>query len=135
MNRSYFVGFIAYGCSYPGHFLLKVSSEGFQSYERPITFTEGLVACELTLQPKDSRISPEFEMLAELHGRVVDQEGKPYGGAQIEATNERGRLYQDYSNEGGYYSVDLPKGLNTLRITGQHQSLNLSVCKKCKPSE
>jgi hypothetical protein len=150
INRVYFVGFVMYGCSYPGHFLLRVSAKGFQSYEQPITFTEGLVACELTLQPKGSTMNVNFEILATLHGRLVDQEGRPFGGGQIDATKGRGRVYQDYSSEYGYYNLDLPKGVNTIRFTGtdiapivfenyriegKDPNLDVSVCRKCKPSE
>ncbi len=150
INRVYFVGFVMYGCSYPGHFLLRVSADGFQSYEQPITFTEGLVACELRLGPKGSGTKAEFERLATLHGKVVDQRGLPVDGVQVEATNTNRRVYQARSSDSGYYELDLPKGVNTIRFTGtdiapivfenyriegKDPNLDVSVCRKCKPSE
>lgn len=147
-SGAYFVGFIMYGIAYPGDFRLRVSAEGFQSYERPITFTEGLVACELTLPPVGSMLTGQFEILATLHGRVVDQKARPFSGAQIEAKNAHGKVYQDKSNESGYYSLDLPKGIYTVRLTGteiapvvfenykvqdKYANLNVRVCRKCRP--
>jgi hypothetical protein len=150
INGAYFVGFIMYGCSYPGHFLLRVSADGLQRYERPITFTEGLVACDLTLKPNGSGTNADFEMLATLRGKIVDQNGRPFGGARVEAKDKHGRIHEDFSSEYGLYNFDLPNGLSTIRITGsdiksivfenyriegRNPSLDVKVCRGCKPSE
>ena len=113
---SYFVGFVMYGCSYPGQFELRVSAVGLQTYKRPITFTNGLVACELTLPPEVSAKKPNFEELATLWGKVSDQEGHPFTQAVVEATNADGRIYRTESTDLGYYQLDLPKGANTIRF-------------------
>lgn len=147
---AYFVGFIMYGCAYSGDFVLRVSAEGFQTYERPISFTEGLAACELRLRPKGSTMQADFEILATLRGKVVDQKGRPFSGGQISARNVHGKVYQDNSNEYGYYSLDLPKGTYTVRLSGteiapvvfenyriedRDTTLNFSTCRKCTPAK
>lgn len=143
----YFVGFMMYGCAYPGDFRLRVSAEGFQSYERPITFTGGLVAWGLTLPPEGSPLTAQFETLATLRGQVIDQHGREFSGAQIEAKNALGKVYQETSNRYGYYTLDLPSGVYTVRVTGteiapvifenhkiqdKYVTLDISTCRNCR---
>ncbi|HYW70383.1 MAG TPA: carboxypeptidase-like regulatory domain-containing protein [Pyrinomonadaceae bacterium] len=147
IREAYFVGFVMRGCSYPGNFILRVSADGLKSYERPITFTEGLVACELRLQPAASNSADLFLELATAGGKIVDENKLPYRGAHIEAISETGRIHLADSDEYGNYEFDLPKGVYKVRVTSsdtapiilekqeiqsKFQRLDVTVCRTCQ---
>jgi hypothetical protein len=134
-----------------GNFLLKISAEGFETYERQFKFPAcELQSFELSLRPKGSTAKADFERLFTVHGKIFDEEMKPFGNAKVEAKNSDGRVYQTYSNAYGYYTFDLPKGVTNIRVTDgkipdvvfdnykvekNYSVLNVPVCLKCKQNE
>jgi hypothetical protein len=131
-----------------GDFLLKISAEGFETYERQFKFPGcELQSFELSLHPKGSTAQADFERLFTVHGKVFDEDMKPFGNAKVEAKNSDGRVYQTYSNAYGYYTFDLPKGVANIRVTESripdvvfdnykveknYSVLNVPVCLKCR---
>jgi hypothetical protein len=131
-----------------GDFLLKISAEGFETYERQFKFPAcELQSFELSLHPVGSTAKADFERLFTVHGKVFDEEMKPFGNAKVEAKISDGRVYQTYSNAYGYYTFDLPKGSANIRVTEgripdvvfdnykvekNYSVLNVPVCLKCK---
>ena len=144
---AYFAGAIMHGSTIHGNFLLRVSAEGFESYERPVNFPVcEIQSYELRLRPKGSARQPQFERLFTVHGKVFDEDKKPFGNAKVEARSADGRVYQTASNAYGYYKIDLPKGTMSIRISDvripdvvfdnykiekNYSVLNASVCLKC----
>lgn len=139
------------GTTIDGNFVLRVSAEGFETYERQFEFPEcEFQIFELKLKPKGSSAKAEFERLFNFHGRVFDEEKKPFGNAKIEVTYASGKVYQTSSNAYGYYEFDLPKGVVNIRVTNSripdirfdnykveedNYVLNVPVCLKCKQKE
>jgi hypothetical protein len=139
------------GTTVKGDFLLRVSADGFESYERQINFPVcEFQIFELKLRPKDSTAKASFERLFNLHGKVYDEEMKPFGNAKVEAKFTDGRSYQTTSNAYGYYEVDVPEGVANIRVTDSripdvgfdnfkieedNSVLNVPVCLKCKQKE
>lgn len=139
------------GTTIDGNFVLKVSAAGFEPYERQIKFPVcEFQIFELKLKPKGSDAKAEFERLFNFHGKVYDEEKKPFANAKIEATYESGKVYQTTSNAYGYYEFDLPKGVANIRVTNSripdihfdnykveedNYVLNVPVCLKCKQKE
>jgi hypothetical protein len=139
------------GTTVEGDFLLRVSAEGFEPYERRINFPEcELQIFELRLQPVGSATKASFERLFNLHGRVFDEASKPFGEAKVEATFADGRVFQATSNAYGYYEMDVPQGVANIRVTNSripaiafdkftvedgNTVLNVPVCLKCKQGE
>lgn len=131
-----------------GNFLLRVSADGFETYERKFNFPEcEFQIFELKLQPKGSTAKASFERLYKLHGTVYDEASKPFGDAKIEATFADGRVYQATSNAYGYYEMNVPQGVANIRVTNSripdiafdkfeveedNTVLNVAVCLKCK---
>ena len=136
------------GMTVKGDFLLKISAQGFEPYERQFNFPFcEIQSFELKLRRADSTAKAEFERLFTVHGKVFDEEMKPFRNAKIEAKSSDGRIYQTYSNAYGYYTFDLPKGATTIRVTDSkipdvvfdnykveknYSVLNVPVCLKCK---
>ena len=139
------------GTTVKGDFILKVSAEGYEAYERKFNFPVcEMQSFELRLRPASSTEKASFERLFNLHGKVYDEEMKPLGGAKIEAKSAESRVYQTSSNAYGFYELDLPKGIATIRITDSripdvvfenfkvdknYSVLNVPVCLKCKQAE
>jgi hypothetical protein len=139
------------GTTVKGNFVFRVSSEGFEAYEGRFNFP----VCEyqrfeLRLRPKGSTAKADFERLFNLHGKVFDEGMKPFGNAKIEATYADGRTFQASSNQYGFYEIDLPKGIISIRVTNSRipevvfenyklerdkSVLNVPVCLKCKQGE
>jgi hypothetical protein len=136
------------GATVKGDFLLKISAEGFEAYERQFNFPVcEIQSFELKLRPAGSTAKAEFERLLTVHGKVFDEDMKPFGNARVEAKRSDGRIYQTSSNAYGYYTFDLPKGVTTIRVTDNkipdvvfdsykveknYSVLNVPVCLKCK---
>jgi hypothetical protein len=139
------------GVTVKGNFVLRVSAEGFDTYERRFNFP----VCEyqrfeLRLRPQGSTAKADFERLFNLHGKVFDEGMKPFGDAKVEAKSAEGRVYQTSSNAYGFYEIDLPGGAAHIRITNSRipdvifenfkiekdkSVLNVPVCLKCKQGE
>jgi hypothetical protein len=136
------------GMTVKGDFLLKISAAGFEPYERRFNFPFcEIQSFELKLRPAGSTAKAEFERLFTVHGKVFDEDMKPFGNAKVVASNSDGRVYQTNSNAYGYYTFDLPKGVTTIRVTDSkipdvvfdnykveknYSILNVPVCLKCK---
>jgi hypothetical protein len=138
---------VTYGRPARGNFLLRVSAEGFETYEWRFNFP----ACEfqsfeLRPAPKGSTAGARFERLFTVHGKVFDEDKKPFGNASIVAGSADGRVYQTTSNAYGYFKFDLPKGTAKVRVSGpkipdvvfddyvvskNYSVLNVAVCLKC----
>ena len=139
------------GTTVKGNFLLRVSAEGFETYERQFNFPVcEFQIFELKLRPKDSATKASFERLVNLHGKVFDEEMKPFANAKVQATFTDGRIYQTISNAYGYYEFDVPEGVANIRVTESripdivfdnfkiediNSVLNVPVCLKCKQKE
>jgi hypothetical protein len=139
------------GKTIDGDFLLRVSADGFETYEWKFNFPEcELQIFDLRLQPKGSDAKASFERLYNLHGRVYDEESKPFADAKVEAKFADGRVFQATSNAYGYYEMDVPKGVANIRVTNSripdiafdkfdveedNNVLNVPVCLKCKGKE
>jgi hypothetical protein len=139
------------GQTIDGDFLLRVSAEGFETYEWNFNFPEcELQIFDLRLQPKGTTTKASFERLYNLHGRVYDEDTKPFGDAKVEAKFADGRVFQATSNAYGYYEMDVPKGVANIRVTNSripdiafdkfdveedNNVLNVPVCLKCKGKE
>lgn len=139
------------GTTVDGDFLLRVSADGFETYEWKFNFPEcELQIFELRMQPKGSTTKPSFERLYNLHGRVYDEATKPFGDAKVEAKFADGRVYQATSNVYGYYEMDVPQGVANIRVTNSrvpdvtfdkftvedgNTVLNVPICLKCKQAE
>lgn len=139
------------GQTIDGDFVLRVSADGFETYEWKFNFPEcELQIYDLRLQPKGSTDKVGFERLFNLHGRVYDEDSKPFAGAKVEAKFADGRVFQATSNAYGYYEMDVPKGVANIRVTGSRIPevnfdkfdveednfvLNVPVCLKCKSKE
>jgi len=136
------------GTTVEGDFVLKVSAAGYEAYERKFNFPVcEMQSFELRLRPAGSTAKAAFERLFNLHGKVYDEEMKPVGNAKVEAKSAEGRVYQTASNAYGFYEIDLPKGVATIRVSDSRISdvvfenfkieknysvLNVPVCLKCK---
>lgn len=136
------------GTTVKGDFLLKISAEGFEAYERQFNFPVcEIQSFELRLRAVGSTAKAEFERLFTVHGKVFDEDMKPFGNARVEAKSSDGRIYQTSSNAYGYYTFDLPKGVTAIRVTDSkipdvvfdsykveknYSVLNVPVCLKCK---
>jgi Carboxypeptidase regulatory-like domain len=139
------------GMTVKGDFLLKISAKGFEPYERQFNFPFcEIQSFELKLRPVGSTAKADFERLFTVHGKVFDEDMKPFGNANVEAKSSDDRVYQTNSNAYGYYTFDLPKGVTTIRITDSkipdvvfdnykveknYSVLNVPVCLKCKQKE
>ncbi|MDT4896352.1 MAG: Carboxypeptidase regulatory-like domain [Acidobacteriota bacterium] len=139
------------GSTIRGNFLLRVSAAGFESYERQVKFPVcEIQSYELRLRPQGSTDQAQFERLLTVHGKVFDEDKKPFGNAKIEARSADGRVYQTTSNAYGYYKIDLPKGTMSIRISDvripdvvfdnykiekNYSVLNASVCLKCNQKQ
>jgi hypothetical protein len=139
------------GTTVDGDFLLKISAAGYEAYERPIKFPVcEMQSFELRLRPAGSNEKASFDRLYTVHGKVFDEEMKPFGNARVEARSADGRVYQTSSNAYGFYEIDLPKGVATIRVTDSkvpdvlfenfkieknYSVLNVPVCLKCKQTE
>lgn len=136
------------GTTAPGDFLLKISAGGFESFEQQFKFPVcELQSFELRMRPGGSTEKAAFERLFTVHGKVFDEEERPFGNAKVEATTADGRVYQTFSNAYGYYAFDLPKGVARIRVSDikipdvvfdnyqiekNYSVLNVPVCLKCK---
>jgi hypothetical protein len=136
------------GMTIKGDFLLKISAEGFEAYERQFNFPFcEIQSFELKLRPVGSTAKADFERLFTVHGKVYDEDMKPFWNAKVVAQSSDGRVYQTNSNAYGYYTLDLPKGATTIRVTDSkipdvvfdsykveknYSVLNVPVCLKCK---
>jgi hypothetical protein len=145
-KEAYFVA-VTYGTPVRGNFLLSVSAEGFETYEWRFNFPVCEVqSFELRPVPKGSTARARFERLLTVHGKVFDEDKKPFGNASIVARSADGRVYQTTSNAYGYFKFDLPKGPAKVRVTGgkipdvvfddyvvnkNYSVLNVAVCLKC----
>ena len=134
-----------------GDFVLRISAEGYEVYERQFNFPDcEIQSFELKLQPKGSTAKADWKRLFTVHGKVFDEEMKPFGNVKIEATLADGRVYQTSSNVYGFYEVDLPEGVATIRVIDSripdvvfkdfkieknYSVLNVPVCLKCKQTE
>jgi hypothetical protein len=139
------------GRTVKGDFVLKISAEGLQPYERQFNFPICEVqSFELRLRPKGLTAKAELEKLFKVHGKVFDEDRKPFGSAKIEARGADGRVYQATSNQYGYYEIELPKGVMNIRVSASkipdvvfdnykveknYSVLNVPVCLKCKQKE
>jgi hypothetical protein len=148
---AYFVRASMYGSTIQGNFLLRVSAEGFETYERQFNFPVcEIQSYELRLPPKGSSLQARFERLFTVHGKVFDEDKKPFGNAKVEARSADGRVYQATSNAYGYYKIDLPKGTMSIRISDaripdvvfdnykiekNYSVLNVPVCLKCNQKQ
>lgn len=137
----------AYGSTIKGAFRFKISAEGFETYERQFNFPVcEIQSFELRLRAEGSTDKASYERLFRLHGKVFDEERKPFGNAKVEAESSGGRVYQTYSNAYGYYEIDLPKGVTNVRVSDgripdvvfenyriekNYSVLNVAVCLKC----
>jgi hypothetical protein len=144
---AYFVGAVMYGSTISGNFLLRVSAEGFEAYERRFNFPVcEIQRYELRLRPKGSMAKAQFVRLFTIHGKVYDEERKPFGNAVIEAGSADGRVYQATSNAYGYFELNVPGGAANIRVSGSkipdvvfdnykveknYSVLNVPVCLKC----
>jgi hypothetical protein len=144
---SYFVGAFGGSAALRDDYLLKVSAEGFETYERRFNFPVcEIQRYELRLRPKGSAAKAQFIRLFTVHGKVYDEERKPFGNARIEARSAGGRVYQATSNAYGYFEIDLPGGASDIRVSGSkipdvvfdnykveknYSVLNVRVCLKC----
>ncbi len=151
IEGAYFVGATMYGSTIHGNFLLRVSAAGFETYERQFNFPVcEIQSYELRLLPEGSTRKPRFERLFTLHGKVFDEDRKPFGSAKIEARSADGRVYQTSSNAFGYYEIDLPIGVANIHVTDNRipdvifdnfkieknrSVLNVPVCLKCKQKQ
>ncbi|HKR02050.1 MAG TPA: carboxypeptidase-like regulatory domain-containing protein [Pyrinomonadaceae bacterium] len=141
----------ASGATVQGIFLLKASAEGFETYERQFSFPICEVqSFELRLRPAGSTQRAAFERLFTVHGKVFDEDKRPFGEAKIEATSADGRVYQTFSNAYGYFKFDLPKGAANIRVSNSKISdivfdnfkveknysvLNVPVCLRCNQKQ
>ena len=148
---AYFAGALMHGSTAHGDFLLRISAEGFETYEGRFKFPVcEIQSYELRLRSPGSARQPRFERLFAVHGKVFDEDRKPFANAKIEAQSADGRLYQTSSNAYGYYKIDLPKGLANIRVTDKRipdivfdnykietnpSVLNVPVCLKCKQQQ
>jgi hypothetical protein len=139
------------GSTVKGNFIFVISAEGFETYRRRFNFPVcEIQTYELRLRPKGATAEAGFERLFTLHGKVFDEERKPFGNAQIEARSADGRTYQTTSNPYGYYQLALPKGVMRVRVSESriadvvfdgyrmeknYSVLNVPVCLKCKEKE
>jgi hypothetical protein len=139
------------GTTVKGDFVLNVSAEGYEAYERKFNFPVcEMQSFELRLRAVGSTEKASFERLFNVHGKVYDEEMKPFGNAKVEAKSAEGRVYQTSSNAYGFYEIDLPKGVATIRVTNSkipdvvfkdfkieknYSVLNVPVCLKCKQAE
>jgi hypothetical protein len=139
------------GTTIDGDFLLKISVNDYESDERRIKFPVcEMQSFELVLRPIGSTEQASFERLFTVHGKVFDEEMKPFGNAKVEAKSADGRVYQTSSNAYGFYEIDLPKGIAAIRVTDSripdvvfenfkieknYSVLNVPVCLKCKQNE
>ena len=146
-DGAYFAGAVMHSSTIQGDFLLRVSAEGFDTYERQFNFPVcEIQSYELRLRPKGSTRQPQFERLFTVHGKVFDEDRKPFGNAKVEARSADGRVYKTSSNAYGYYKIDLPKGTMSIRISDvripevvfdnykiekNYSVLNVPVCLKC----
>jgi hypothetical protein len=88
----------------------------------------------------------QFVRLFTVHGKVYNEEKKPFGNARIEAGSADGRTYQATSNAYGYFELYVPGGVADIRVSGDkipdvvfdnykveknYSVLNVSVCLKC----
>ncbi|HUQ31265.1 MAG TPA: carboxypeptidase-like regulatory domain-containing protein, partial [Pyrinomonadaceae bacterium] len=144
---AYFVGANMYGSTISGNFLLRVSATGFEAYERRFNFPVcEIQRYELRLRPKGSTAKAQFVRLFTVHGKVYDEEKKPFGKARIEAVSADGRTYQATSNAYGYFEIYVPVGPTDIRVSGDkfpdvvfdnykveknYSVLNVPVCLKC----
>ena len=135
------------GSTIKGAFRFKISAEGFETYERQFNFPVCAIQhFELRLPAKGSKAQASYERLFILHGKVFDEDRKPLADAKVEAKSANGRVYQTYSNQYGYYELDMPKGMATIRISSSsfpdivfdsykmdenYSVLNVPVCLKC----
>jgi Carboxypeptidase regulatory-like domain len=148
---AYFAGAIMRGPTIRGNFLLRVSAAGFETYERQVNFPVcEIQSYELRMRPEGSTRQALFERLFTVHGKVFDEDKKPFGNAKVEARSADGRVYQTTSNAYGYYKIDLPKGTMSIRISDaripdvvfdnykiekNYSVLNAAVCLKCNHNQ
>jgi hypothetical protein len=144
---SYFVGAFGDDATLRDDYLLKVSAEGFETYERRFNFPVcEIQRYELRLRPKGSTRKAQFVRLFTVHGKVYDEERKPFGNARIEAGSPDGRVYQATSNAYGYFEIDVPRGVINIRVSDSripdvvfdnykveknYSVLNVPVCLRC----
>jgi hypothetical protein len=135
------------GSTIKGDFLFRISTEGFETYERQFKFPVcEFQMFELRLQPKGSSVKALYERLLILHGKIFDEDKKPLRNATIEATSADGRVYKTVSNSFGYYEIGLPRGAANIRISDSrfpaivfrdfkieknYSVLNVPVCLRC----
>jgi hypothetical protein len=150
-NGVFFVGASEGSAILPGDYLLRVSAEGFETYERQLKFSAcEIQSYELKLPAKGSTAKAAFERLFTIHGKVFDEDKKPFGNAKIEARSADGRAFQASSNAYGYFEINVPRGVTTIRVSDEkipdvvfdnypveknYSVLNVAVCLKCKQKQ
>jgi hypothetical protein len=139
------------GSTVKGKFLLKISADGFDAYERQFNFPDcEIQSYELRLTAKGATARARFERLLTVHGKVFDEERKPFGNALIEARSAGGRVYRASSNAYGYFEINVPRGTINIRVSDEkipdvvfdnytveknYSVLNVPVCLRCRQGQ
>ena len=148
---TYFVGVVGSGTTLPGDYRLRVTADGFKPFEWRFKFPVcEIQRYELRLKAEGSPGEAEFERLFTVHGKVFDEDSKPFNKASVEASVAGGKVYRALSNAYGYYEIGLPKGMANIRVKGEgipdavfesfvvdknYAVLNVPVCRKCGQKE
>jgi hypothetical protein len=147
----FFVGASESDATLPGDYLLRISAEGFETYERRLKFPVcEIQSYELRLTAKGSSARTAFERLFTVHGKVFDEDRRPFSNAKIEARSADGRTFKASSNAYGYFELNVPRGMTTVRVSDEkiadvvfenyqvlknYSVLNVAVCLKCKQKQ
>ena len=95
---------------------IKVSADGYETFEKEIYFGCGNQSFVLKPKPKKSKNPAEFEELAYVQGMINDSNGAPVSGARVILKGENFQT-EDVTEVSGYFSLtEIPNGLYTLEI-------------------
>lgn len=106
------------GCNSKIIGLLKVTAPKFNKFEREIEVKGSFLSYELKLNAKDSKQSAIFEELAVISGMIKDANNGAISKVNIILTSESGERVEEWTNENGYYRLDVKAGKYKMDFIG-----------------
>lgn len=96
---------------------LRISAEGFETFDRIINLPLGFTSYSIKLKRKETNEVSEIISLSPIKVRIYDENKAIISSADIEIIDAEGKKYYLRSNEMEIFEIDLPIGSFTIQIS------------------